>query len=391
MELFNYGNDSDNESDAEIEEDLMKMFAAPEEKLEMDSTSGGLKFANSDEEEEADFLAELDKDLLFLDDGEAAVERARALEKHEKEKQAEEERAEQELKAQIESMKDGIQRMAIEDNTKRSRKERYKARRNRKNLGVRRSKGTDLDDFMDGKAELHTASVNSDGEKRFLSLAEERKERMESLNTKSRQEHRQSVYRGSDSAVSMDDLSHNVRDDDAGQTFMNRKSKRGSRKDVNDAGSMATGASTGAPDNLESKRQMRKAKRKSRKEARSKMAQKMEQSLQQADVRNLDSENGAEDRATAANSASANGAATKAPPAPGEAPDNLASKRQMRKAKRKSRKEARSKMAQKMEQSLQQADVRDSEKTAGSKEDGSLATQAAVTAPTAKPHFCAMC
>merc|ERR1711990_124988 len=302
MELFNYGNDSDNESDAEIEEDLMKMFAAPEEKLEMDSTSGGLKFANSDEEEEADFLAELDKDLLFVDDGEAAVERARALEKHEKEKQAEEERAEQELKAQIESMKDGIQRMAIEDNTKRSRKERYKARRNRKNLGVRRSKGTDLDDFMDGKAELHTASVNSDGEKRFLSLAEERKERMESLNTKSRQEHRQSMYRGSDNTASLDDLSHNVRDDDAGQTFMNRKSKRGSRKDVNDAGSMATGASTGAPDNLESKRQMRKAKRKSRKEARSKMAQKMEQSLQQADVRN--SENGAEDRVTAANSAS---------------------------------------------------------------------------------------
>merc|ERR1711934_883770 len=73
------------------------------------------------------------------------------------------------------------------------------------------------------------------------------------------------------------------------------------------------------------------------------------------------------------------------------APDNLASKRQMRKAKRKSRKEARSKVAQKMEQSLQQADVRDSEKTAGSKEDGSLSTQAAVPAPTAKPHFCAMC
>merc|ERR1712072_856970 len=141
MELFNYGNDSDNESYAEIEEDLMKMFAAPEENLEMDSTSGGLKFANSDEEEEADFLAELDKDLLFLDDGEAAVERARALEKHEKEKQAEEERAEQELKAQIESMKDGIQRMAIEDNTKRSRKERYKARRNRKNLACGGRKG----------------------------------------------------------------------------------------------------------------------------------------------------------------------------------------------------------------------------------------------------------
>ena len=48
-------------------------------------------------------------------------------------------------------------------------------------------------------------------------------------------------------------------------------------------------------------------------------------------------------------------------------------------------------MAQKMEQSLQQADIRDSEKTAGSKEDGSLATQAAVPASTAKPHFCAMC
>merc|ERR1711937_936644 len=150
--------------------------------------------------------------------------------------------------------------MAIEDNTKRSRKERYKARRNRKNLGVRRSEGTDLDDFVDGKVEIPTASEKSGGERRFLSLAEERRERMESLNTKSRQKHRQSVKSGSGTAVNLDGTSFAFDSKEAteskspdgtsfafdskeateskspesrSQKFMNRKSKRASPKKIN--------------------------------------------------------------------------------------------------------------------------------------------------------------
>jgi len=139
------------------------------------------------------------------------------------------------------------------EDSKRSRKERFKARRNRRKLGVRRSEGTDLDDFMSGKTALHTEKAVRDGSRRYLSLAEERKERRESLNTQSRQEHRKKMKHGSATATSLDSFDNksegsNMRETSKGgeqskerlsknEKFMKRKAKRQSRKTINTNGS----------------------------------------------------------------------------------------------------------------------------------------------------------
>merc|ERR1712078_737205 len=152
----------------------------------------------SEEEEEADFFAELEKDLVFLSEDEGAAAREKALEEYNSRKLADAEAKEKELKDRIQSM------IVQAEDSKRSRKERFKARRNRRKLGVRRSEGTDLDDFMSGKTALHTEKAVRDGSRRYLSLAEERKERRESLNTQSRQEHRKKMKHGSATATSLD-------------------------------------------------------------------------------------------------------------------------------------------------------------------------------------------
>jgi len=255
MELFNYGNDSgESEDEVAIADDLMKMFGAPDMQLEIDNMNGGIKFVDSEEEEEADFFAELEKDLLFLSEDEGAAAREKALEEYNSRKLADAEAKEKELKEQIESMKDGIQSMIVQaEDSKRSRKERFKARRNRRKLGVRRSEGTDLDDFMSGKTALHTEKAVRDGSRRYLSLAEERKERRESLNTQSRQEHRKKMKHGSATATSLDSFDNksegsNMRETSKGgeqskerlsknEKFMKRKAKRQSRKTINTNGS----------------------------------------------------------------------------------------------------------------------------------------------------------